>query len=178
MTRRRKSDGRRIKLYLSLIRRVRGKSLLEALYRLQSGACAYDGNSCALLLPQAINLYSCRILRDQQLRFATIDHVTPRHLGGANTFQNLVMASSLRNGQKGCLEPIGFWRPAIRHSSAEVAKMIKLVDEARWLLAQKYAEDRRLNKQDVLNKLISRELNNLSSGFDFKFYEDPLPMVA
>lgn len=179
MARRHKTDGRRVKLYSGLIRQVRGKPLLEALYRLQAGACAYDGTPCALLLPQAVELISDhRITREQQLRFATIDHVVPRHLGGQNRFVNLVMASSLRNGEKGCLAPLGRWVPQVRHSSEEVGAMIKIVEQTRFLLAQQFAEDHRMNKQDVLNKLIHRELRRLKISPDFKFYDEHLAMVA
>lgn len=176
---RHQADGRRIKLFHGLIRMVRGKPLLEALYRLQGGTCAYDSETCVLLLPQTVKLYSRpHELHAVRHRFATVDHVVPRCLGGHNHSGNIVMAAQVRNNEKGCLAPLGRWVPARRHTDQEVARMVRLVEQTRHLLAQKLANDRRLNKQDVLNKLIARELYPTSPGREFKFYESPIMMVA
>lgn len=175
MSRRRKPDGRRVKLYAGLIRQVRGRPILEALHRLQGGTCAYDDELCVLLLPQAVGLYSyASELKPYRSRFSTIDHVQPRFLGGQNEFCNLVMASQVRNNEKGCLEPQGRWLPHLSHTNDDILKAIRMVEATRVLQAHKFAENRKLNRQDVIDKIIERELRLLSSKQNFKFYEESL----
>lgn len=168
-------DPWRVRLYVSLIKQVRGKPLLEALFRLQHGLCAYDEEPCALLLPQVGALKGApSILREQTLRYATVDHVVPRALGGENVFTNYVMASQDKNGQKGALAPTGIWVPKLRHTSQQVERTIRMVEELRWNEATRFALDRKMCRQRVVEKLILRELRRLGSGRDFKFYDEVL----
>lgn len=179
--RRRKPEPWRIRSYHALIRQLRGKPLLEALHRLQNGHCAYDEDPCALLLPQAAAealRLGIRIPRDHLIRFSTVDHILPRTLGGENSFPNLVMAAQTSNAQKGCFAPYGRWVPKVRHDPDNIERMLELVEQERWVLAMRWAADRRMTTDDVTLLIIERELKRVHSSDDFKFYDLPTAMVA
>lgn len=176
---RRRPEPWRIRFYLGLIRQVRGKPLLEALHRLQNGVCAYDEQPCALLLPQVDQLARfTRITREHQVRFSTVDHIVPRFLGGENKFSNLVMASQTSNAQKGAFAPIGRWVPRVRHAVSDVERKIVQVENGRWALAEHFARNRRMTKEEALELLVTDELTRIETGRDFKFYGDHELMVA
>lgn len=177
--RRKTTDVGRIKVFNALIRQVRGKPILEALFRLQDGFCAYDGQPCALLLPAARDLAPhLGISRSYELRFATIDHVMPRYLGGRNTCSNFVMASTLKNGEKGALPPLGEWQPNHKFTVEEVHQMLRTVELSRYALAVQFASENKFTKHAAVTKLVRRELRRIASGSDFKFYDQGLQMVA
>ncbi len=114
----------------------------------------------------------------QGYRFATIDHVVPRHLGGSNHFTNLVMASQSANCRKGSYAPINEWVPHQRHTRQDVEELVKIIDQLRWEEARTLASQRRNSKQDVAEKLVRHELQKLGKIDNFKFYENPFEMVA
>lgn len=88
------------------------------------------------------------------------------------------MASQLCNHQKGCAPPLLSWAPRVTHTEADVVEMLKIIEQTRWLIALKFAEDRKLNKQDVIDHVVRRELRRLQTTSNFKFYDDYPAMVA
>jgi 5-methylcytosine-specific restriction endonuclease McrA len=74
-------------------------SLLN-LYRRDKGHCQYTG-------------VALRIGDRSPYFRATIEHVIPRGQGGANTWNNVVLASSELNNRKGCLTPDQFGHPVL-----------------------------------------------------------------
>ena len=173
MGRRNRPDRWKIKLVSSVIRSVRGKPLLEALYNLQDGRCAYDLGPCALLLPpttefQALGLRVNVPVRGTGMklvhRLATMDHVTPRARGGTNDYDNLLMASQLMNGRKGMEPPTDRWEPKIRrHSPRVVNEEILRVEAERWNEAVQLARHVH-SKQDAKRVVVEYELDRLLNG--------------
>jgi hypothetical protein len=168
-------NDRRIKRCFALIRRVRGRATLEALFRLQGGLCAYDEQPCALLIPEIFSFATDMLKPGEIRRFATVDHVTPRALGGNNTRGNLVMASQIQNCKKGALEPIIDWEPRFAHSSVRLGVTTAAVDEDRWTEARWLAGSSD-SPHDILRNLVSDQLALLRSTV--KFYTPPSQMVA
>lgn len=171
-------DHELVRRNVALIKLVRGRPLLEALHFLQHGRCAYDGEPCSLILPHVNEIApKVEITKKDAWRFATLDHVVPKSLGGTNDFTNLVMASQTRNAAKGCMAPINQWVPLFQHAEEDVKQTVELIDARRWIEARQLAEQRDLSRRTIVKKLILRELRRLRNPPNFKFYEEAFSMV-
>ena len=68
---------------------------LRNLFIRDRGRCAYTGDALRIGSPNP----------EMRATLATIEHVIPRGQGGANAWDNVVLAGSVLNNQKGCQTP-------------------------------------------------------------------------
>ena len=180
MSRRHKLKRWRVDMVAGVIRQIRGRPLLEALFNLQKGRCAYDQGPCALLLPPTSELVGMgfRLPEEVFWRLATIDHVTPRAKGGTNTLENYMMASKIMNTRKADLEPIGQWAPRFkRRNERAVAQALREVEVQRESEAREIARIVN-NKTDARKLLVNLELEKLQDSPVIEFYSSRYKMVA
>lgn len=165
-----------MKACIGIIRRVKGRALIEALFQLQGGRCAYDLRPCGLLTPQLITEHP-NLFRGftWPLRFATLDHVNPRKLGGQNILDNFVMACADKNQKKGHQLPEGRWQPHFTHRPLDVVQALANVERRRLEDAAQLASTG-LPLGTIKRRLVEREVDRLNR--DIKFYSVDLRMVA
>lgn len=173
VARNKKPERWRVKLVANVIRQVRGKPLLEALFNLQGGLCAYDRQPCLLLLHPSDEFIALGLDLSKELkgRCATIDHVTPRSKGGSNNIDNYVMSSQIRNCEKSDQMPLDEWSPGARRWPVSVIEReIIRVEQARWKEAESLAANVS-TVNDAKNVVVQRELERLYADENIEIYK-------
>lgn len=146
--------------------------MLEALYNLQNGICAYDSKPCLLLLPPADEFKELGLVLSSAMkeRCATIDHVTPKAHGGTNNIDNYVMSSQVKNCEKGSFDPVDEWQPRVkRYSNKHIEDEIIRVEHARWREAELMAADVSC-KTDAKLVVVRAELEKLYRDGNIEIY--------
>lgn len=149
--------------------------MLEALFNLQNGRCAYDLKPCLLLLlpSEEFKELGLNLTAGMKSRCATIDHVIPRAKGGCNNIDNYVMASQVRNCEKGSLDATDSWSPKVKRWPTKIIEdEIIRVEYSRWKEAERLAAGVSC-KLDAKLAVVKHELEKLYGTNRIEIYTPP-----